>query len=178
MTILSHSRSLVAASILLMAAAGCAKHADFVDLRQDVTDVQKSQDQINKRQESLQRRLQAVEGRVGVKPTAGDEGQKVADELQHLSARLRELEMRIVRIEEGRTGAASIKPVEPTRPAERPVEGAEAPPMMPGTPAITPTSAFNLAYNDYLNGRYDLAISGFQRFLKDFSTTSLAPVAQ
>jgi tol-pal system protein YbgF len=51
------------------------------------------------------------------------------------------------------------------------------PPSLAGTPGISPTSAFNLAYNDYLNGRYDLAVTGFQRFLKDFPATSLAPNA-
>jgi TolA-binding protein len=40
--------------------------------------------------------------------------------------------------------------------------------IMPGVPSITPTSAFNLAYNDYLNGKFDLAVTGFQRFIKDF----------
>ena len=46
-----------------------------------------------------------------------------------------------------------------------------------GVPTITPTSAFNLAYNDYLNGKYDLAVAGFQRFVKDFPGTSLTPNA-
>src|SRR5207247_11219630 len=48
---------------------------------------------------------------------------------------------------------------------------------MPGTPTITPTSAFNLAYNDYLDGRFELAVTVFQRFLKDFPTASLVPSA-
>jgi tol-pal system protein YbgF len=49
--------------------------------------------------------------------------------------------------------------------------------IMPGVPSITPTSAFNLAYNDYLNGKFDLAVTGFQRFIKDFPSTSLTPNA-
>ena len=53
----------------------------------------------------------------------------------------------------------------------------EPAPMVPGVPSITPTSAFNLAYNDYLNGKYDLAVTGFQRFIKDFPSTSLTPNA-
>ena len=39
---------------------------------------------------------------------------------------------------------------------------------MPGVPSITPTSAFNLAYNDYLNGKFDLAVNGFQHFIRIF----------
>ncbi|MDP3597794.1 MAG: tol-pal system protein YbgF [Nitrospirota bacterium] len=49
--------------------------------------------------------------------------------------------------------------------------------QMPGVPTNTPTSTFNLAYNDYLNGKYDLAVVGFQRFVKDFPGTSLTPNA-
>jgi len=49
--------------------------------------------------------------------------------------------------------------------------------LKPSVPAITPTSAFNLAYNDYLNGKYDLAVAHFQRFVKDFPGTSLTPNA-
>ncbi len=44
-------------------------------------------------------------------------------------------------------------------------------------PWITPTSAFNLAYNDYLSGRYELAVMGFRRFIADFPWSSLIPKA-
>ena len=30
----------------------------------------------------------------------------------------------------------------------------------------TPTASFNLAYNDYLKGNYDLAVAGFESFLR------------
>lgn len=51
----------------------------------------------------------------------------------------------------------------------------DAPP--PGTSAIKANAAFNLAYNDYLNGKYELAVTGFQRFIKDFRDSPLRPVA-
>jgi tol-pal system protein YbgF len=44
-------------------------------------------------------------------------------------------------------------------------------------PIITPTSAFHVAYNDYLNGNYAQAIGGFERFVKTFPSTSLTPNA-
>ena len=49
--------------------------------------------------------------------------------------------------------------------------------MAQGMPGITPSSAFNLAYKDYLMGRYELAVRGFQRFIKDFPWSSLIPKA-
>jgi tol-pal system protein YbgF len=44
-------------------------------------------------------------------------------------------------------------------------------------PMITTVSAFNFAYSHYLNGKYGLAVEGFQRFVKDFPGTSLTPNA-
>jgi tol-pal system protein YbgF len=44
--------------------------------------------------------------------------------------------------------------------------------------ALTPTVVYNQAYNDYLKGNYDLAITGFEEFLKKFPGTSLTPHAQ
>jgi tol-pal system protein YbgF len=66
----------------------------------------------------------------------------------------------------------TIRPSKPQKPGPSP----DVPPSA-GVPTITPTSAFNLAYNDYLNGKYDLAVAGFQRFVKDFPGTSLTPNA-
>ena len=41
--------------------AGCAKHADFVELRDHLATVAKSQDQDQKRLDALQRRLDSLE---------------------------------------------------------------------------------------------------------------------
>jgi tol-pal system protein YbgF len=43
---------------------------------------------------------------------------------------------------------------------------------------LPPTASYNLAYNDYLKGNYDLAIAGFESFLRQFPSTSLAAHAQ
>ncbi len=41
--------------------AGCAKHADFVELRDHLATVSKSQDQDQKRLDALQRRVESLE---------------------------------------------------------------------------------------------------------------------
>lgn len=46
------------------------------------------------------------------------------------------------------------------------------------TTGLSPSEAYGLAYNDYLKGNYDLALTGFQNFLTHYKTTSLAPNAQ
>jgi tol-pal system protein YbgF len=158
--------------------AGCASHADFVALQDEVSRLTRGQDQDNKRDESLQRRLQALEGGRPPGKTSVEDIDMLQQRVAEVSARLRELEGRLARLEEGGHAGASEVPTEAprhTKPARPSVP--QGGPVIPGTPDLTPTSAFNLAYNDYLNGRYELAIAGFQRFLKDYGTSSLAPNA-
>ena len=176
------SRGLVvpmAGAMLLLWLVGCAKHADFTELRDHLATVSKSQDQDQKRLDALQRRLESLE-----RVKDGESfRQKLDPKFDELSARVQKLEGRLVKIDE----TLSIPVVPKAEPSQvdtarlsktqKPASAADVPTMMPGVPTITPTSAFNLAYNDYLNGKYDLAVAGFQRFVKDFPGTSLTPNA-
>ncbi|OGW69289.1 MAG: tol-pal system protein YbgF [Nitrospirae bacterium RIFCSPLOWO2_01_FULL_62_17] len=164
-----------------MTVAGCAKHADFVEVREDLHAVTRSQEQMHKQQEAVQRRLQAVESKL-----SGDAGkdagaskpqtEELLDRLKVIEGRLANLESALRPMPAKPDGAAG----EPPRQSKPAAITPRAEPMLPlpGTPDISPTSAYNLAYNDYLNGRYELAVAGFQRFLHDFPSTSLAPNAQ
>lgn len=168
--------------VLVLAHGGCAMHADVVELRTEVQNLAKTQLQEQKRQEELQGRVKSLEGKIDVAMAAQPE------QVQVLASRLKDLEDRLGRFVEAQrrspgppSGSVTPEslPSEPSRqskparlpPLQRPG------PVMPGTPGITPTSAFNLAYNDYLNGQYDLALTEFQQFLKDFPSTSLTPQA-
>jgi tol-pal system protein YbgF len=154
------------------AIAGCAKHADFVELRDHLATVAKSQDQDQKRLDALQRRLDSLERVKDAEPSK--------TRLDDLSTRMQKLETRLAKADEASTASVGPKldlmTVDSVKPAKSQRSGA-AEPMIPNVPAITPTSAFNLSYNDYLNGKYDLAVTGFQRFVKDFPGTSLTPNA-
>jgi tol-pal system protein YbgF len=169
------------ACALLAAAAGCAKHADFVEVREDLRAVTKSQEQLQKQQVAMERRLQAVESRAG-----GETGKDAAASRQQtdeLLDRLKLIEGRLANLESAlrpmpaKPDAAAGEMSRQSKPAAI-APRAEPVLPLPGTPDISPTSAYNLAYNDYLNGRYELAVAGFQRFLQDFPSTSLAPNAQ
>ncbi len=169
---------LISLIVLALVHDGCAKHADFVDLRQEVHAVARSQEQAQKREEAMQRRLQALE--------TSRESSPDRQRLDELAARLKNLEARTARFEDVQQSQSAplTKPESPSgepsrqsKPAKLPPPPEVAPFIIPGVPGITPTSAFNLAYNDYLNGRYDLAVTGFQRFLKDFPSTTLVPNA-
>ncbi|MFO0775854.1 MAG: tol-pal system protein YbgF [Nitrospiraceae bacterium] len=155
---------------------GCAKHSDFVDIRDELRTVVKTQEQEQKRLEGVQRRVQSLEA-VREKDTDPSR-QRIED----LMARVTRLESKIAKLEEspassGRTDAATPPP--PARlPKPAPSDAAgSGGALLPGVPGLSPTSAFNLAYNDYLNGRYDMAVTGFQKFTKDFPTASLVPNA-
>lgn len=159
--------------------AGCANHADFVGMRDHVATVSKSQEQDQKRLDALQRRLESLE-RVKDSESAR---QKLDPKFDELSARVQKLESRMAKFDETVGGPAVLKPelpqVDPARSSkpQKSASAADMPAVTTGVPTITPTSAFNLAYNDYLNGKYDLAVAGFQRFVKDFPGTSLTPNA-
>lgn len=164
----------VALGLGMVLQAGCAKHADFVEMKTDLQGIAKAQDQAKRGQEAMERRLQSLETKLGA--SKGQEPTQTR--LVDLAARLQELERRLARLE----GAASARPSPSPGSAGRDVKPAppateSGPLSLPGMTTITPTSAFNLAYNDYLNGRYDLAIGGFQRFLRDFPGNSLTPNA-
>ncbi|HJU04348.1 MAG TPA: tetratricopeptide repeat protein, partial [Nitrospiraceae bacterium] len=172
----------VAGMLLIVGSTGCAKHSDFIEIQEGLGTLTKAQEQTQKRQEAIQRRLQALEsGKPVVVEDISKGPDAVQQRIQELIRRVSELEARVVRIEDGPSSAGMVRAEEPS--VSRPPRSVPAPesqepaPFLPGTPAISPTSAFNLAYNDYLNGRYDLAVTGFQRFLRDFPTTSLAPNA-
>src|SRR5207344_735927 len=72
--------------------AGCANHADFVELRDHLATVSKSQEQDQKRLDALQRRLESLE--------RGKDSEsarpKLDPKFDELSARIQKLENRMV----------------------------------------------------------------------------------
>ncbi len=163
----------VGAVVPLVLLSGCAKHADFVEVRDQLTTIARSQDQDHQRVDAVVRRLESVE--------RAKDGEPGKPRYEELTSRLQKLETRLAKLEEGMGQPSARFDMAPSEPrAARPNRStpAEGMTIVPGVPGITPTSAFNLAYNDYLNGKYDLAVSGFQRFVKDFPGTSLTSNAQ
>ena len=124
--------------------AGCAKHADFLEIRDQVSIIARTQDQEQKRFEAMQRRLESLER------VREPEGGKLR--LDDALARLQKLEGRLAKIEETQLAqAASIRSdlalAEANRQARvsKPSGPIEPATIMPGVPSITPTSAFNYA---------------------------------
>jgi tol-pal system protein YbgF len=157
----------------MLALAGCATHADFLDMREQLSTMSRSQEQDHQRVDAVSRRMDSMEHG---KDT--DLGKQRFDEM---AARLQKIEGRLAKLEDTAT-QASAKADLPSPEHRLPKLAKQTLPGEPGTASavpqgITPTAAFNLAYNDFLNGKYELAAAGFQRFVKDFSGTSLSPNA-
>ncbi len=172
-------------------------HDELRALAKEQEQTKKAQDDLS---QDVQARLKTLEAKVGGKgPVAGASAQSsgtaskdaeaLREQVHELADRLNDLERRLAKVQDAAAYANIPHVVSPEKAAPAPGDTAgsrqskpanvtpipvpEAPPVLPGTPGLSPTSAFNLAYNDYLNGRYDLAVAGFERFLKDFPSTSL-----
>ena len=88
----------VAGSLLIL--PGCAKHADFVELRDQLSTVSRSQEQDHQRVDAVLRRLESVERVKDV-----ESGKPRVDEL---AARLQKLESKLAKLEDG-AGLASTR---------------------------------------------------------------------
>ncbi len=164
---------------------GCVPTADFVDLRDEVRKLQ-----------AENRKFRATEAEPRKRPEEADGLQKsgdVAKKLDALEAKVESLRIRqqgfdqklgelLRRMDE--SARQEEAPAPPQAPAPTPSAKADdaAKPKGGGldtpTAALTPTAAYNLAYNDYLKGNYDLAVAGFEEFLKKYPDTSLTAHAQ
>lgn len=168
--------------------SGCAKHADFVQVRQDVRALARSRDQISKQQLAFQRRLEELEADLTAKAKMlkgrGTETDMAVLQLHidDLTSRLGTLERRIARVEVSQAAGSQDlddsreEPALDVEPEQLPVQSGVHSPLAEA-PGLSPTSAYNLAYADYLAGRFELSVAGFQRFSEDFPSTSLAPHA-
>jgi len=103
--------------VLAWLATGCAKHADFLEMREELHAVVRAQNQAAKQQEALQRRLQSLETKQEAKPaakpaSAAEGGKESAGEEQ----RLEELKARLADLESLSRGHSTCRPCEAGRP--------------------------------------------------------------
>jgi tol-pal system protein YbgF len=170
-------RTNVLAMVVIGALTGCAAHADFVQVRDQIHTVSKQQDQVRRQQEELAVRLQSIEAKLSSATEQAEHAAKESDvrsRIDDVISRLQELETRLAKQSPSSTFSGGAPSAGNGSRQSKPAKVPDPIPTLPGTPDMTPTSAYNLAHNDYLDGRYELAIEGFRRFLKDFPKSSLA----
>ncbi len=143
---------------------------------------QRSQVDLVVRLDQLAADVQMVQGRLEEQAHRVSELSKAVDDqsfrLNQVTTKFEALEMRMAEQER----KASIAPI-PTpgggpAPSSPPADQERV--VLPGrTPrsGLSPVEAYNLAYNDFIKGSYDLAIQGFQGFLQQYPNSILVPHA-
>jgi len=156
--------------------AGCVPTADFRDLRDEVHKLKEDQDQAAK-QADVAKKLEALEAKIdSLRITQQGFDQKLGELLRQAEETTRRQEPARGREEE------SAKPGGRTSASDPKADAPAGPPLQAGGPeppvVLTPTALYNQAYNDYLKGNYDLAVSGFGELLKKFPGVSQSAHAQ
>ncbi len=170
--------------------AGCVPTADFVGLRDEVRQVQAENRKLKETGTELRKRLEEQDrgGDLAKRLDALDakvEGMRIKQQGfdQKLGELLRQAEETARRQEApGVRGEGSAKPGGPGGAKESKDDAQTGLQPQASGPepqaALTPTALYNQAYNDYLKGNYDLAISGFGELLKKFPGVSQSAHAQ
>jgi tol-pal system protein YbgF len=148
--------------------------------------IEQSADSVNKltlTMASLQKSVQDVQANSGTRlDTMSTQVQGLSDNLEEIKSRLGKLNQQLVDLQnsvqniDARLGGGN-----PTGPAGAAAPGAAAPGTASGAPSESVPSANTLysnAYSDLNSGKYDLAWSEFQDYLKYFGDTDLASNAQ
>jgi len=116
-------------------------------------------DQIAKSNLVMQTLSQAVAGQ---KAESGNAVKQLTQEIQKLSVKLDDTNNRIAglyqKVEDSQVKASSLRSL--------PAGGASG--------SVEPDQVYSQAYNDYLTGNYDLAITGFQDFLTNYPNSEYA----
>jgi tol-pal system protein YbgF len=184
--------------------SGCALQSDLVDVQMDLEKIQEEQAQIKKSLEGPNRQKGFLDTSQKAQSELVIRIDQLAMDLQTLQGKLEEnrhtlsqlmekvdqqgfktneLDSRLQGLESHLTAQPESVPFpQDTGREEKPTGLPEDKKVvLPGRPplsSLTPMEIYNLAYNDYLKGNYDLASTGFQSFLKQFPDSTLAPHAQ
>jgi tol-pal system protein YbgF len=180
-----------------LAAAGCVSPQDIEALQSQLSDIQRQMLQLQRQAPSKQE-VEDLGTSVGQQmgsllKTEADmqvKLQELSSQIDELQAKLEDTNYRLAQLSQQiATTNQELKAFrsQPPAPAPAPADPATgqngepgAPPAQqpqqpsrPG-PAADPQSLYNAAYNDYLRGKYDLALQGFEEYLKNFPGTDLA----
>jgi tol-pal system protein YbgF len=166
---------------------GCVPTADFVDLRDEVRQIldekrkfKETEAEVRKLLEEADRlqrtgdtakQLEVLEAKIeSLRIRQQGFDQKLGELLRRVDESARQEEKKEPAMPQAKAPAPSVKPDDPAKPRAGALDAPIA--------SLTPTAAYNQAYNDYLKGNYDLAVAGFEEFLKKFPETSLTAHAQ
>lgn len=192
---------------IAMISAGCAFQSDLTDLHLELDQMKDKMAQINLKLDANDRVLkdksqtttkeqgdaflkldqigvdiQTVQGRIEENNhSLSDLSQKAEEQslrLTDLNSRMGNFESRLGILEKSvQTAKTAPADTLPDDQGKLILPGKSQENTIPSNVTITPQEAYNLAYNDYVKGNYDLALLGFQNFTQQFPASLLAPNA-
>ncbi len=173
---------------------GCALQSSLVDLEEKVAKMEKVEEEIPRLRilvdklaqppsvnqpkgaaqllgeiNRLKEHLRVLEGRIEEQERKGSRSLQTGDDQSY---QVNLLSKRIDLLEQRRT-TTDGKPEEKDKEVTPPKVSSEE----TASPLLSPTEAYNLAYNDYLKGNYDLAIISFQGYIDQYPKSALIPEA-
>jgi tol-pal system protein YbgF len=179
-----------------LAAAGCVSPQDIEGLQSQLSDIQRQMLQLQRQAPSKQE-VEDLGTSVGQQmgsllKTEADmqvKLQELSSQIDELQAKLEDTNYRLAQLSQQIATTNQELKAFRSQPAPAPApadpgtgqngEPGAPPPQQPQQPtrpgpAADPQSLYNAAYNDYLRGKYDLALQGFEEYLKNFPGTDLA----
>jgi tol-pal system protein YbgF len=195
------ARTLIAAALLIVPSAASAASKEQQLLMAELRIMQQNQQMLQQSLLALAETLKSVTGRIDEQ--AGSSRKALADQRlliegmtdtvrtlreksDDTNVRLSSITQELESIRQTMATAPAAVAPQPTDPAADPAAAALTPPA-PTTPApipaapppgVSPQRTYDSAYSDYAAGQYDLAIVGFQTFLKFFPRHMSADDAQ
>ncbi len=192
---------IVKGMLLFMLISGCALQSTMVDIEDDTVRLRRHQIQLQQRIERLERdqkspslivkNQQALSAELVAQLGVIEESLRAASgknsETQHLISKLENrldsesfrtkelvqrldaLEQKVALFESGKGGTSSNGNLNDS--SRRLNAKAEEPKF------FAPRDAYNLAYNDYVKGNYNVAILAFDAFIKEYPSSQLVPQA-
>lgn len=172
---------------LLAAPPSTAVSKDQERLQMQVSGLQGQVGDLQRQVEDLQRELRRLnESLAEQNANAKRSQQEQAAREESIQALLRDLQEKLAEVSAftQRPAAAAALPVEPvpagvTAPGAVPAAGTPASPAgAPPANAPAPRELYSQAYADFARGNYDLAIQGFQEYLRLYPATDFSDNAQ
>ncbi len=178
----------IALFLIAILTGGCASNKELLLVQEDIDDIKAQVAELERKDTAVERELEGLDYELteqinAIKRSQADTLVKIdtlTTEFQILNEKLDDTNFRISSLSQQVAGLQLSRPPLPRyteQQAGQPPETTEAPQTSEETPS-TPQSIYNTAYADYLRGDYDLAINGFQEFLRLFADSELADNAR
>jgi tol-pal system protein YbgF len=182
-------RKLIVAAVFLAAAPAQAANKDLERLYVQVAALQSQVADLQRAaEESLKeiRRLNEVVAEQNASTRRGVDDQRLREEafqnaIKDFTERLAEMGERLDAARAAASAPATVYTPSTVPAAGTPPPGATgAPPpaVVPGANVPPPRELYSQAYTDYARGNYDLAIQGYQEYLRNYPDTEFADNAQ